>query len=250
MNDQRPDSAAVAADELTSSDLIDRFRTDLPDQPDLARRLLARYDEPHRHYHDRRHLAAVLDWIDRLATAENDVFTVRLAAWFHDAVYAIPVRQVSNEEASARLALAELGRCGLEQEDLNEIARLIRLTAGHRTSGADHDGALLCDADLAILSCDGGTYRRYVEQVRAEHAQVDDHRFARGRLAVLRGLGGRTLFHTAAGRELATSAQVNLLAEAYELFDWLGGEGAEADEWPLTEPRPHLDTSIHRQLHR
>lgn len=248
MNDQRLDSAAVAGSEPTSSDIVDRFLTDLPDQPDLARRLLARYDEPHRHYHDRRHLAAILDWIERLATAENDMFTVRLAAWFHDAVYAIPPRQVSNEEASARLAVAELGRCGLEQEDLNEIARLIRLTAGHRASGSDPDGALLCDADLAILSGDEDTYRRYVEQVRAEHPQTDDHHFARGRLAVLRDLGGQTLFHTAAGRELTPSAQANLVAEAYELLDWLGGEEAESAEWPLTEPRPHRGTVIHPQL--
>ena len=76
----------------------------LPDQPERGRQIIARYAEPHRRYHDTRHLAAVLSWIDELA-GDHDLFLVRLAACFHDAVYAIPPGQVTNEEASARLAL-------------------------------------------------------------------------------------------------------------------------------------------------
>ena len=90
-----------------------------------------RYAEKHRHYHDVRHLAAVLRSIDELA-ADHDLFLVRLAAWFHDAVYAIPPGQLTNEEASARLVRRQLGRAGLEQEDINEVARLVRLTTTHR----------------------------------------------------------------------------------------------------------------------
>lgn len=234
----------------TAGELISRFIVDLPNQPEIARDLVTRYEEPHRRYHDRRHLAATLDWIDRLARPEHDLFVVRLAAWFHDAVYAIPPRQVSNEEASARFALTQLSRCGLEQEDLNEIARLIRLTATHRVNSADGDAALLCDADLAILAADPDAYRAYVADIRAEYSRYSDADFARGRLEVLRDLGVRTVFHTSAGRGLETRARANLVAEAYELIDWLGVDELGADEWPRTKHRPPMDAPIHPQLGR
>ena len=60
---------------------------------------------------------------------------------FHDAVYAIPAGQISNEEASAWLALRELSRVGLEQEDLNQIARLVRLTETHVPGPRDPEGS-------------------------------------------------------------------------------------------------------------
>ena len=68
--------------------------------------------------------------VDRLA-GDEDLYVVRLAAWFHDAVYDLPERELTNEEASARLSLRELGRAGFEQEDLTQVARLVRLTATH-----------------------------------------------------------------------------------------------------------------------
>jgi predicted metal-dependent HD superfamily phosphohydrolase len=233
-----------------SHQLIARFSVDLPDQPEIAEKLLRRYDEPHRHYHDRRHLATILDWIDRLAEGRNDVFRVRLAAWFHDAIYAVVPAQLTNEEASARLALADLSRCGLEQEDLNEIARLIRLTATHRANSADSDGALLCDADLAILAAPQDGYRRYVADVRAEHSTASDEDFARGRFDVVANLGCRTIFHTPAGRELEQDAHTNLVTEAYELLDWLGADGLTADDWPLNQRRPVAEVVLHPQLRR
>lgn len=247
MDDQQP-APTDRSSTPTEPELIDRFCTDLPGQPEIARDLLARYDEPHRHYHDRRHLTAVLDWIDRLAGARNDLFPVRLAAWFHDAVYAIPRGQVTNEEASARLALANLTRCGLEEEDLNEIARLVRLTKTHQTTGPDVDGALLCDADLAILAAPEDTYRSYIADVRAEYPVHSDEEFVQGRLQMLRTFGGRTVFHTAAGRELEAAAQANLVAEAYELLDRIHETAVEADQWPLTQRRPAARSPLYPQL--
>ena len=136
--------------------------------------LIRRYSEPHRRYHTAEHLRQVLAMIDELADDSHDLFLVRLAAWFHDAVYAIPPGQVSNEEASARLALRELARTGLEQEDLNQVARLVRLTETHLPGSRDPEGELLCDADLAILAAEPEAYARYVEQVREEYASVPD----------------------------------------------------------------------------
>src|SRR3954468_23299720 len=73
-----------------------------PDPTPYADNLLARWQEPQRHYHTLTHLTAVLDHIDVLDTYASDPDVVRLAAWFHDAVY-LPDRS-ENEERSAHLA--------------------------------------------------------------------------------------------------------------------------------------------------
>ena len=103
----------------------------------------------------------MLRQVDALA-GDQDLFLVRLGAWFHDAVYDIPCRELTNEEASARLALRELSRAGLEQEDLTQVARLVRLTADHMPGSRDPEGDLLCDADLAVLAGTPEEYAAYV----------------------------------------------------------------------------------------
>jgi predicted metal-dependent HD superfamily phosphohydrolase len=194
------------------SELLQRWKATLPRQPELGDQLITRYSEPHRRYHTTQHLLHVLTRIDELAD-DHDLFLVRLAAWYHDAVYAIPVGQVSNEEASARLALRELSWVGLEQEDLNQVARLVRLTETHLPGPRDPEGELLCDADLAILASDPPDYADYVAAVRAEYAQLPEEQFLAGRLAVLTELADREIFRTAKGRRLTNAARANLATE-------------------------------------
>jgi predicted metal-dependent HD superfamily phosphohydrolase len=206
---------------------MDRWNATLPDQPGIGEDLIRRYSEPHRRYHTTEHLQHVLTVIDELADDSHDTFLVRLAAWFHDAVYAIPAGQVSNEEASARLALRELGRTGLEQEDLTQVARLVRLTETHLPGPRDPDGELLCDADLAILAAEPAAYGRYVEEIRAEYSGVPEAQFLAGRLEILTDLAGRELFRTSMGRRLTTAARRNLESEMAALIDRLGVQGSE-----------------------
>jgi predicted metal-dependent HD superfamily phosphohydrolase len=194
------------------SELLARWNATLPRQQELGENLITRYSELHRHYHTTKHLLHVLTMIDQLAD-DHDVFLVQLAAWFHDAVYAIPPGQISNEEASARLALRELSRVGLEQEDLNQVARLVRLTETHLPGPRDPEGELLCDADLAILASEPADYAAYVAAVREEYAQVPDEQFLAGRLAVLTELSDREIFRTTKGRQLSDAARANLSAE-------------------------------------
>jgi len=203
------------------SELLARWNSTLPRQQELGENLIARYSEPHRRYHTTKHLQQVLTMIDRLVD-DHDLFLVRLAAWFHDAVYAIPPGQVSNEEASARLALRELSRVGLEQEDLNQVARLVRLTETHVPGPRDPEGELLCDADLAILASDPSDYSDYVAAVREEYAQLPEEEFLAGRLAVLTELADREIFRTAKGRQLTDAARVNLTAEMAAVKERLG----------------------------
>lgn len=199
------------------SDLMQRWNATLPRQPELGEHLIIRYSEPHRHYHTTKHLVQVLTMLDELAD-DHDLFLVQLAAWYHDAVYAIPAGQVSNEEASARLALRELSWVGLEQEDLNQVARLVRLTETHLPGPRDPEGELLCDADLAILASDQPDYADYVAAVRAEYAGLPEEKFLAGRLAALSELADREIFRTAKGRHLTGAARANLATEIDELL--------------------------------
>lgn len=175
--------------------------------------LCERYAEPHRHYHDRRHLDEVLAAVDVLAAEAQHLEAVRWAAWFHDAVY--DVGSTDNEERSAQLAERML-----PGSFAAEVARLVRLTATHRPGNNDPDGAVLCDADLAVLGADERRYAEYVDAVRREYAAVPDDAFADGRAEVLEALLEGPIYHTATGRELwEERARRNVSAEVRRLRD-------------------------------
>ncbi|WP_312880542.1 HD domain-containing protein [Actinokineospora xionganensis] len=181
---------------------------------DIGRELLARWGEPHRRYHDLAHLRAVLGHVDELAEHAADPDLVRLAAWYHDAVYK---GTGTDEEDSAQLASAELTGLGLDAAAVAEVARLVRLTAGHVTDPGDTNGEVLCDADLAILA--SPAYSDYAAAVRAEYAHVPDDAFRAGRAAVLRHLLDLpALYRTPqALAHWETSARTNLATELVTL---------------------------------
>lgn len=158
----------------------------LPDPFAYADRLLARWAEPQRRYHTLAHLQAVLDHIDTMAHYADDPDVVRLAAWFHDAVYRPDLSE--NEERSARLAELALPEAGLSQERTDEVARLVRLTTTHAAAPGDHNGAVLCDADLAVLGSAPEAYAAYAAAVREEYGFVPDDDFRAGRAAILEQL--------------------------------------------------------------
>ncbi|GAB3683104.1 hypothetical protein GCM10027589_52780 [Actinocorallia lasiicapitis] len=177
----------------------------------LGEDLLARYAEPHRRYHTIVHLEAVLDLVDELAADAADPDVVRLAAWFHDAVYD-PERD-DNEERSARLAERMLADTDLEPERAARVAALVRMTKTHDPS--DPDGRVLCDADLAILAAEPEPYAAYVAAVRAEYHFVPDEYFRAGRAAVLdQLLALPVLFHSPIARaRFDAAARANLTRE-------------------------------------
>ncbi|TNH29530.1 metal-dependent phosphohydrolase [Micromonospora orduensis] len=178
------------------ADLLDRWRAAAQAagaRPEPAVRragehLLAHWREPQRHYHTVTHLAAVLDVVDRHADLAGRVDLVRLAAWYHDAVYDPRAVGHANERDSAALATSMLTGLGVPVSAVAEVHRLVLLTSGHAVTPQDRDGALLCDADLAVLATPPETYDRYAAAVRREYAHVPEPAFRAGRAAVLTGL--------------------------------------------------------------
>jgi predicted metal-dependent HD superfamily phosphohydrolase len=185
----------------------------------VGRALLDRYAEPHRRYHTVAHLQAVVGalFLD-LAT---DPASVELAAFFHDAVYEPRATAGANERDSAELAATSLGSLGVPAATVNEVARLVLTTVDHRVPVEDADGAVLNDADLAVLAAPRPAYAAYAEAVRAEYAWLDDPTWRAGRAGVLAGLLDRPrLFMTSRGfAQWEAAARENVAAELRALTE-------------------------------
>ena len=205
-----------------------RWEATFPGRTALGRELVTRYGAVVRAYHDLRHLQEVLDAVDSLAGAAGldapaDRDAVRLAAWFHDAVY--DVRRDDNEEQSAQWARWALPAYDVPDSVVAEVTRLVCLTRSHDPAPADALGGVLCDADLAILGAPPQRYAEYARDVRSEYTHLDDATFAAGRRTVLQVFLDRpVIYATEAGRKRwEEAARVNLGRE----LDALSGSRAE-----------------------
>jgi predicted metal-dependent HD superfamily phosphohydrolase len=182
--------------------------------------LAARYSEPSRHYHNLTHLREVLEVISNLGSADPDAPVVRLAAWFHDAVY--DSRAKDNEERSADLAEAVLTRLGLPPGLVANVERLVLLTKTHSAEPDDREGQLLLDADLAILGAEESRYDDYARAIRREYAWVAEDAYRGGRRRVLEAFlkRPRLYFADALFRSHEERARRNLRRE----LNWLTGQ--------------------------
>lgn len=176
--------------------------------------LVRRYGEPQRRYHVLDHVAAVLDDVDALLAAgepASDPVAVRLAAWYHDAVYRPGA--ADNERASAELAGERLAGLGVGAERRVRVGALILATREHRPDGPDE--RVLVDADLAVLAGSPDAYAAYAVAVRAEYVAVPEPAWRAGRAAFLRGMLARpALYATETMRERAEdTARRNLARE-------------------------------------
>jgi predicted metal-dependent HD superfamily phosphohydrolase len=148
----------------------------------LREQLIARWSEPHRHYHTLQHLRECLENFDKVRSLAQRPAEIELALWFHDAFYD-PARN-DNEARSADWARASVLQAGLPPDMAARVHALVMATR-HDATPEDADAQLLVDVDLAILGADARRFDEYERQVRAEYAHVTDDQFRQGR--------GRTL---------------------------------------------------------
>ena len=221
----------------------------------IGETLLARWCEPDRHYHNARHLADVLARVDELAQEAHEADLVRLAAWYHGAVFDAAERASyahrggEDERASAALARLELGEIGLPAKSVSRVAELVTALDRHSPATGDADCAVLCDADLAMLAAEPQRYKAYLAEVRAEYAHLPVEEFVRARIAILRRLQQRDhLFASPMGQGWEEPARQNLDAELQRLERELAsieaaqrsgdGEGSTADRPARTGSGP------------
>lgn len=154
-------------------------------------RLRHRYAEPHRAYHGRSHIDAMLAGLTNCRHLLASPEAVELAIWFHDAIYD-PAAQ-DNEARSADLLLTELtGRA--DAALLARAATMIHATTTHAVlpglqPDLRRDTALFLDLDLSVLGADPATYDAYERGIAAEYVPVHGQaRFLTGRQAFLKAL--------------------------------------------------------------
>jgi predicted metal-dependent HD superfamily phosphohydrolase len=168
------------------------------------------YGAPPRHYHGLGHLDFLCTEASRHEAVIADVDLVRMAIWFHDAVY--DAAGADNEARSAAWARQALH----QRADLAaRVGALIEKTANHFATEANFDEALFLDMDIAILGASAPDYAAYAAGVRAEYGHLDDARWRTGRGGFLqRVLERPSLFRTPAYRDaLEPQARLNLAAE-------------------------------------
>jgi precorrin-6Y C5,15-methyltransferase (decarboxylating) len=183
----------------------------------------ARYAEPHRQYHGLSHLDALLALFGDIRPWLADPDAVRLAIFFHDAIYR-PNRS-DNEAASARLMRADLA--GLVEETvLARAETLILATAQHALPAgcaADlaKDCAIFLDMDMSILGATLADYDRYEAGIAAEYLPFyGAAAYRRGRAAVLESfLARQHLFLSEQFAGLEAPARANLARALAALRD-------------------------------
>lgn len=179
-------------------------------------RLVAAYEERHRHYHHLQHLAECLTELDTAVALAVQPDWVEAALWFHDVVY--DPRSATNEEDSAQWAVECLTAARVDPVAVDAVRQLILATKTHEP-GDLADAALLIDIDLAILGQPAARFWEYEAAIRAEYAWVPAATFAEKRAEVLRRFLARpSLYRTAAfHQKYEAAARANLLAAVARL---------------------------------
>jgi predicted metal-dependent HD superfamily phosphohydrolase len=185
--------------------------------------LLARLAEPHRHYHDLRHVAACVALAEAHRAHAAHFAEVIVALLFHDAIY--QPTAPDNEARSAALAREGLTRLGASEEVIARIERLVLATRGHE-AGGDPDAELVLDCDLSILGADEADRAAFERGVRAEHAFVEEEAYRVGRARVLEAFLAKERIYAvpaiAAARE--ARARAHLAATIDALRSARGGD--------------------------
>jgi predicted metal-dependent HD superfamily phosphohydrolase len=146
------------------------------------------HSEPHRHYHNARHITECLAEFQTAKHLAPEPDLLELALWLHDAIYD-PHRH-DNEDQSAALT-RELFEPILPVHSLDQIAHLIVATK-HLAPAAEPDSKLIVDIDLSILGKDPKRFDEYEQQIRAEYSFVPDALFRQKRAEILNAFLART----------------------------------------------------------
>lgn len=213
----------IAADPVRSSwiNAVSSVNGDVGKAMSSADELLARYGEPHRHYHTLAHIKTVLTDAELLAgelgldVADREVLMLAVCA--HDVVY--DGHPGEDERASAVWARTRLADADVPGEVVSRVGNLILATTNHQADLEDRVADVLLDADLSILGASRGAYDAYTMAVRQEYSQVSDRLWRVGRAKVLSRLLDREhLYRTpAARRRWEAAARANIQRELAQL---------------------------------
>jgi predicted metal-dependent HD superfamily phosphohydrolase len=192
---------------------------------DAAESLVERWSGEARHFHNLKHLATTLHRVDELSQETHNPDLVRLAAWYHGAVFAsdaqttYALRGGEQTPASAELARKELTQLGVPSANADRVAALVDSLLRHLPAAGDSDAQVLNDADLSMLAIEPQHYKSYAAAVRAEYAHIPQRDFLRARIRILERLLQRgQIFSSPMGAAWENPARQNVEAELSRLL--------------------------------
>ena len=190
----------------------------------IGRALIERWTSAERVHHNLKRLIGVLARVDELAAETHEPDVVRIAAWYHGAVFtssaqhAYAHRGGADAEGSAALARGELEELGVPEDVIARVEKLIVCLSRHVAPPDDIDAQALCDADLGGLAAEPQRYEAYRREVRAEYSHIPERDYVEARLAIVsKLLERRALFASPLGRAWENAARDNLRAERERL---------------------------------
>jgi len=157
---------------------------------------------------------------------KEDGRNLRIATWFHDAVYD-PTRK-DNEEQSAELARVYCKGRGI---DPTEIIRLILLTKDHKVESGDIWGGLFSDLDMLYFLWPRSIYSLWVKDIREEYSHLSDEEWTKGRAKFLRELLEEPIYYTEYYYDQEKIARDNIQWELDQLTQKFDATPEEIDSW-------------------
>ena len=143
----------------------------------LQAELMTAWSEPHRHYHDQRHLRECLALWTRWREHSPRAGEVALALWFHDAIY--DPQAGSNELNSAAWAARSLVRAGADSDTAQPVQDLVMVTQHGFTQemapavlDSSPDAQLLVDITRSCTRCAVSLSAPARRRDRAAHAAL------------------------------------------------------------------------------
>jgi predicted metal-dependent HD superfamily phosphohydrolase len=225
---------------------------------DAGQALVDRWGSPGRSFHNLKHLVDVLSRVDELVEETHQPDIVRLAAWYHGAIFDAADRKAyanrggEDEIASARLAFDELRALGVPEPKAQRVHDHVVALVRHAPNPSDFDCAVLCDADLAMLATEPQKYKAYVQDIRTEYSHLPVEDYLRARVRILHKLLARpSLFVSPLGAAWEEPARQNLSGELQRLekelraIDAASGTAA-AEAAAATTSSEDADTSAAR----
>jgi len=130
----------------------------------------AHYTEPHRHYHDKQHLAHCLKQLDLAAAHIGQPAQVEMAIWFHDV---INEPSASDNEARSAAFFRYFAEGAMDEPFISAVVDLILATT-HREAPENLDQQFICDIDLASFGCPWDCYIKDTMNLREEFPGSED----------------------------------------------------------------------------
>lgn len=137
------------------------------------------YNTQSRHYHNWKHVVAILDYIfdPKYQLNNEERVTLSLAAMYHDIVYTTNLSEYgNNEKLSAEILKADLEKTGMDPKRIEDIISMILDTSDTRLA------ALFHDFDYAIVGSPSPVYATYAVDVSREWtSNIPKSEFTAGR---------------------------------------------------------------------